>query len=60
MLVISSSPDQHTWCARGLWQWAMASYLQRESMSHFYWALNDNSFKTGGALLRVGKCIGSV
>eukprot|EP00966_Prymnesium_polylepis_P210142 4866799-Prymnesium_polylepis.1 len=30
------------------WQRKLQAYLAAKNMSYFYWALNDNSFKTGG------------
>ena len=36
------------WQSTAVWQNAMVSYLKRKHIGWFYWALNDNSFKTGG------------
>jgi len=30
-----------------VWQQAFAAYLNTNGIGHFYWTLNDNSFRTG-------------
>ena len=36
------------WSATSAWQATMAAYLKERHIGYFYWALNDNYFRTGG------------